>query len=259
MVATNPGSTTLGDLVQAMLRECGALGVGQSALADDTNDCWMRVQWMLQQWERKRWLVFHTVDLAKTSTGAVSYTVGPGGDFNTGTVVNGLPTSTRPDRLRSAFVRQIQTTPPNQVDYPLEIIQSREDYNRIALKALVAFPGAAFLDTAWPLANLYVWPVPNANIYEIHITILEQLSPAFANLQTVLNFPYEYYAALLYNGALRLRPKYRIGTHAGDELPGLARDSLGVLRGANTQIARLTMPRGLVRGKEYNIFSDRFY
>jgi hypothetical protein len=191
------------------------------------------------------------------STGALSYSVGPGGDFNTGgTVV--APTSVRPDRLRFAFLRQIQTNPPNQVDFPLEVMQSREDYSRIALKSLVSFPSYAFLDTAWPLANLFVWPVPNASIYEVHIGLAEQLPFMFADLQAKVHLPYEYYAALLYNGAMRLRPKYRIGTYPGDELPNLARDSLSVIRGANTQIAELVTPRGLSRGSRYNIFSDRF-
>lgn len=254
MAVLDPTNTTVRDICTAQLRECGALGVGQTALADDMTDAWARLQWMLQEWERKRWLVYHLVDLSKVSTGAQSYTVGPNGDFNTGTAL----LTARPARLQSAFIRQIQTTPPNQVDYPLEIIQSREDYNRIALKSLVAFPGAAFLDTDWPLGKLYVWPVPNANIYEIHISIAAQLPASFPSLNTTFTLPYEYYAAILYNGAMRLRPKYRIPTYPGDPLPGMAKDTLNVLRG-NAQIPRLVMPKGLMGGTQYNIFSDRFY
>lgn len=251
MALLDPAATTVGDICTQALRECGALGVGQSALAEDLNDAWARLQWMLQQWERKRWLVYHLVDLAKVSTGAMAYSVGPAGDFDTGAG------SVRPARLASAFVRQIKIPTPNQIDFPLEIIQSREDYNRIALKSLTSFPSDAFLDTGWPLAQLYVWPVPNPAIYEIHISVMAQLPYKFAGLATVFVLPDEYLAAMLYNLALRLRPKYRIGTKPGDMLPGLARDSLGVLRGANLQIARLTMPGGLKQGQQYNIFSDR--
>ncbi len=208
---------------------------------------------MLQEWERRRWLVFHLVTLFKTSTGALSYSVGPGGDFDTG------PGTVRPAKLESAFLRQIQIPPPNQIDYPLEIIQAREDYNKIALKSLVSFPQAAFLDTDWPLASLFVWPVPNANIYQVHISVLAQLPSRFASLATSFSLPFEYYSAILYNLAMRLRPKYGIRGGPGDNLPLLARNSLGVLRGANTQIGRLSMPGGLLRGNQYNIFSDRFY
>lgn len=253
MAELDPAATTIGDLCTAALRECGALGIGQSALANDLNDAWARAQWMLQQWERKRWLVYHLVTLSKTSTGAMSYTVGPGGDFDTGA------SSVRPARLESAFLRQIQTTPPNQIDYPLRILQSREDYNLIALKSLVSFPGAVFLDSGWPLATLYVWPVPNANIYAVHISILAQLPFKFANVASLVTLPYEYYSAILYNLALRLRPKYRLPTFPGDPLPGLAKDSLNVLRGANLQVAALRMPAGVLQQADgYNIFSDRF-
>src|SRR5216683_6534624 len=114
MSLLDPTKTSVGDICTASLRESGALGVGQTAIADDLNDAWARMQWMLQQWERKRWFVYHLVDLAKVSTGALSYTVGAGGDFDTGA------SSVRPARLEAAFLRQIQTAPPNQIDYPLK-------------------------------------------------------------------------------------------------------------------------------------------
>ncbi len=251
MAILDPTATSVADICHSALRECGALGVGQTALADDLNDAWARLQWMLQEWERKRWLVYHLVDLSKVSTGALSYTVGPGGDFDTGA------STARPARIESAFLRQIQIPPPNQIDYPLEVMQSREDYNRIALKSLVSFPGAIFLDTDWPLGHLFVWPVPNASIYEIHISVMAQLPTKFATSAVTFNLPYEYFSAMLYNLALRLRPKYGIRSGPGDGLPGLAKNSLNVLRGANTQIARLVMPQGLLSGSQYNIFSDQ--
>jgi len=253
MSALDPAATTMGDLVNEALKESGRIGIGQTALAEDFNIGWSRLQWMLQQWERKRWLVYHLVDLSKVSTGAVSYTVGPGGDFDTG--VN----TTRPDKLESAFARQLVTSSPNQIDYSLGILQSREDYNTIGLKQLQSFPGWVFLDSAWPLANVYVWPVPQASIYEVHLTLKSPLQVKFTNQATQLVVPYEYYGALLYNLALRLRSRWQIPTYPGDGLPGLAKDSLNVMRNANVQIARLRVPAELNRAGIYNIFSDRNY
>lgn len=349
-----PGNTTLGDLCTAALQECGRLGVGQVALAEDVNKAWSRCQWMLQEWERKRWLVYHLVTYSKVSTGQLSYTFGPNGEINTnsaaawflealvptggtgfavgdtiglagtpplgaGTVnaqvtvltVNGgvpatvgissglaglytgplpnsftqtttsgagvgatfafptwglnpsrvsLPSgSVRPPKLESAFLRQIQNSQPNQVDYPLDILQSMEDYNRIALKSLSSFPGAVFLDSQWPLSTLFCYPVPQASIYSINVSVLEQLPTAFLTLATVVNLPYEYYSCILYNLALRLRITFSIPEFPGDLLPGAAKNSLNVVRGPNTQIARLHIPAQLVRPGIYNIFSDRNY
>jgi hypothetical protein len=248
-----PENTTLGDICRASLKECGAIGVGQTPLAEDINDAWARLQWMLMQWERKRWLVYHLKDFSKVSTGAQFYTFGPGADFDTG------PGSMRPTRLSSAFVRQLQGS-MNSVDYWLEILESKEDYNRITLKTLVAGPGeAAFLDTDWPEARLFVWPVPQPFIYEIHASVYVQLQVQFATPATPFVFPWEYYNAMMTNLAIRLRPKYRMGTYPGDPLPGMAKDSLAVLRSSQVQIMRLRMPRSIQRRGLYNIFSDRPY
>lgn len=290
-----PLQTSVGDLCTAALVESGAFGQGQTPLAQDMTDALARLQWMLQQWERQRFLVYHLVTKMITSTGAQAYSIGPNGDINTmgdfstdfgpdfqppaveGTapdglapaaiVGNGLNPQTapvgagwpRPDKIEAAYLRQLTQSQPNQIDYPLEIIHSQEDYANIALKGLVSFPGCLFYDPAWPLGWIYPWPIPQANIYAIAVVIKEQLPSSFASIASIINLPLEYYEAILYNLAMRLRSKYGIRTRAGDPLPNLARDSQKVLRGANTAIARLRMPGDLNRPGIYNIFSDRFY
>ena len=207
---------------------------------------------MLQEWERKRWLVYQLNTYNVVSTGAQIYTFGPGGDLDTGVG------SVRPAKLESGFLRQLTQSQPNQIDYPMRIMQSMEDYNRIALKQLMSFPGAMFLDPGWPLGNLYCWPVPQANIYGVFATVMQQLPQSFANLAVAFSLPYEYYSAMLYNLAMRVRSRYGISTYPGDFLPGLAKNSLNVLRGANTTIAALNLP-DLGRPGLYNIFSDQNY
>lgn len=249
----DPENTTIGDICYAALKECGAVGVGQTPLAEDINDAWARLQWMIMQWERKRWLVYHLKKYSLISTGQISYTIGPGGEFDTG------QNTVRPARISSAFVRQ-QYGQINPVDYQLEILKSMEDYNWITLKSLHAGPGEAiFLDSDWPLGHVYVWPIPQAHIYEIHVTTYESLPYRYMTPATPIDLPFEYYNGMVYNLAMRLRPKYRMGTYQGDALPGMARDSLEVLRIANTQVAKLRMPSTLRRRGLYNIFSDRPY
>lgn len=229
-------------VVKLALKQAGVLGVGQTALAEDANDSFDLCNAMLAQWQRKRWLVWHLIDSAFVSTGAVSYTVGPGGNFN-------IP---RPDRLESAFLRQVNVA-TNPVDWPLEILEAREDYSQIRLKSLTSFPQWIFYDAAYPTGIVLPWPVAQASLYEIHIQVKEQL-PQFATLQQAINLPPEYIAAILYNLARRLRVAYLMPPDA--ELNALAKDSLNVLRQANAQIPRLRMPDSLVRGGSYNPFSD---
>lgn len=237
--------TTALDIVTLALKDAGALGVGQTPLDEDSNDALTLLNWMLFQWRQKRWLVYHEVTTVVTSTGAQSYSVGPGGDYNLGY---------RPARLQSAFLRQLIQSQPNQIDYPLEILESREDYNNIALKSLVSFPSYIFYDSGYPLGTIYPWPVPQPSIYAVAITTKDVLQ-SFSSLATVLSIPDEYIMAMETNLAVRLAAKY--GQEPSQSLVGMARDALQTLRGANFQIARLTMPNDLVRPGIYNPYSDQ--
>lgn len=253
MSALDPAATSANDLVTEAYKEAGALGIGQSLSPEDINDGLTRLQWMLQEWGRKRWVVYCLTTYNLVSTGALSYSVGPGGNMDTGAG------TMRPPKIESAFLRQLTQSQPNQIDYPLEILQAKEDYNRIALKSLMSFPTSVYYDPQWPLGQLYAWPVPQANIYGLFATFYTPLPVKFATGASLFAIPYEYYNAMLYNLALRLRAKLGIPSFPGDMVPGLAKDGLNLVRGANTQIARLStadvaQPRG-----RYNIFSDRFY
>ena len=279
MSQINPGATTAKDIAQAALRDCGAWGVGQTPLDTDISDALARLQWIVQQWERKRWFVYHLVTYSVVAKpdpkglfqGKQAYTVGPGGDIDTNKRIRpwedeyspdfgpAYPVSTRPNRIESCFLRQLTMSQPNQIDYPMTQIFSMEDYNRIALKGLSSFPGYFFYDTSWNMGLLYPWPIPQANIYEVHISVREQLPPMFTQAAMELDIPYEYYNALVLQLAVRLRPKYGIIAQPGDTLAAQAKDALNTIRKANFQIGRIQVPGDLIRPQLYNIFSDRMY
>jgi hypothetical protein len=97
---------------------------------------------MMAQWQRRRYMVYQLIESSKQATGQLSYTVGLGGDFNIA----------RPSKLEFAYFRQNQNT-PLPVDYPLQILRAREDFDRISIKNLNAFPMYAFYDGGFPLAK----------------------------------------------------------------------------------------------------------
>ncbi len=238
-------STTPLDIIKASLKKAGILGVGQTPLAEDTNDAYDDLQDMLGQWQRKRWLIYHLVDYACTGTGDVFYTVGPNQQFDI---------SPRPDRIESAFFRQTVMSNPSKIDYPLEIIEAREDYNLISLKTLQTFPMYLFYDSGFPVGKAYPWPLIQENLYELHLTVKATLNQ-FTALNQVIELPLEYFAALKFNLAIRLRQAYQLPPDP--ILTGLAKDALNVIRNANLQIPRLQMPSDLIRNGIYNIFSDQ--
>jgi len=243
--------TTGGDIVRLALKDAGVIGIGQTANAEDTNDVFDTLNMMLAQWSIKRWLVYHLLDLSVVSTGAQTYTVGPGGDIDTGS-------SQRPDRLEDGcyFRQLVSTSTPNQIDYPLILLESREDYSRIALKQLVTFSDYIFYDPVMPLGVIYPWPIPNSAYYEIHILIKDQLQQ-FTNLADDINLPNQYIAAMRYNLGVRIRPLYQLPPD--QTLAALALTSLNVIKNSNAQIPRLRLPSGLGRGSRYNVYGDRLY
>lgn len=244
---TAAASVTPNDIITLALKDSGVVGVGQTPLAEDSNQALTRLNWMVDQWSRSRWLVWALATYSIISTGAQSYTVGPTG--------SDIVIDPRPDRIESAFVRQLNTG-ANAVDYPLSPIEARETYNLISLKSLSSFPNQYFYDSAFPQGNLFPWPVPQASIYSVFITVKTILSE-FPDLTTPIALSPEYFSALHTNLAVILRDAY--GLPPKPILNARAKGTLNVIRKANVQIPRLQMPKALTRPGLYNIYSDTYY
>jgi hypothetical protein len=243
LLTTN--NTTAADIIKLALKECGALGVGQTALAEDLNDAFFKLNMMIAQWQRKRWAIYHEVSIGYVADGNPSYTIGPTGK---------VQVPQRPDKIESAYFRQYIPQSSLPVDYGLTVVQSWEDYSRIALKTLYSFPQFLFYDPGYPNGTIYPWPIPYADQYETFVNIKETL-PQFTSLTQLLNIPGEYVAAMFYNLALRLAPAYGLQPNPDTRL--MAAEGLNVLKKANVQVPRLLQPAELIRPGIYNPYSDQ--
>lgn len=236
--------STANDIIRLALKDIGALGTGQSPLPEDSNDALLTLNQMIAQWNKKRWMVYHLVEQAFISTGAQTYTIGPGGNF---------PVAKRPDQINAAFFRSLLLSSSNQVDYPMQVLTSREDYSRITLKKMTSFPEYLFYDAVFPTGILFPWPILQATIYELHIVYKDSLA-SFPTLATAFALPEEYEMALRYNLAVKMAPSY--GADVPQDVRALAREGREVIRGANFAISTLQMPIGINRPGGYSIFSD---
>jgi hypothetical protein len=241
--------TTVADVLNESFKKSGVLGLGQAMDGGDMVSGLADFNDMIAQWNTQRWMTWDLLTLGYVSTGANSYTVGPAGNFSV---------AVRPDRIESAFQRQLIASGLN-VDTPLEVIPSREEYNRLSLKGLVSFGQYVFLDSSYPTATLYLYPIPNASIYEIFISIKNAI-PFYTiqNIGTALSIPPQYIAALKFNLAKRFRQAYGKGLRPDMELNALARSSLDIVKQSNLQIPELVMPNALIKSSGYNILSDQF-
>ena len=230
-------------VITLALKAAGILGQGQTATADMTQTAFDTLNAMVAQWSVKRGLVYELVNATKACTGAKTYTVGPSGDF---------AFSTRPNLIESAFVSLNYGT-PGQTDVPLDILEAREDYNRLSMKSIGNFPYIAFYDNAYPNGLLYAWPVPSP-LYTLTVTAKLPLVQ-FAGTSQDINLPPEYQEALIWNLAARLRPLYQLDADA--TIIGLARAALSAIRQANAQVPLMSMPAGVQRGGRFNVYSGQ--
>jgi hypothetical protein len=241
---SQPLPTTPRDIINLALKTANVVGVGQSSLPEDINDSFNMLNMMIAQWQRRRYMVYNLKTVNITATGATSYTIGLGQQFNT----------ERPAKIEAAFIRmQGGSTLP--VDYPLQVLRAKEDYDRLSIKNLNAFPQYVFYDSAYPVGNVFVWPVPN-NQYQIFLTVMMQLQQ-FQNLSEVIVMPAEYLDAMQWNLADRILTIY--GLPENPKITRYAEVSMRAIMEVNSQIPLLHMPIAL-RGKSgaYNIYGD-FY
>lgn len=252
------GTFTVNDLVVAALRKSGIMGLGQSPYpsGSDVLDAQNDLSDMLAQWNAETWLIWNKLDIGFVADGRSgpsmggAYTVGPGGNYSV---------TPRPDRIEKAYLRILAfSTQP--VDQVLEQIPAMEQYATIALKRLISFPKAYFYDSASPLGNLYIYPWPQAALYEVHI-IIKNVFPLILPLNLDLStLPPTFRAAAKFNLALRLRQAYGKGLRPDPELKVLAKKSLDLVRQSQIQVPELVMPRMVQgRGGLYNVFSDQYY
>lgn len=197
------------------------------------NDAFDALNGMIAQFNRKRWLVWALDDIAFTSTGVISYTIGPAQDFAT----------PRPDKIEAAYVRLLPVPNAQPLDTWLNIITSHEDYATIQLKNLQTWPTNVFYDSQFPTGNLFFWPVPPTSQFEMHVLVKNQIVP-FTSIQEVINelVPPEYFECLSWCLAARLRPSYQL--LPDPQIIGMAKFALDTIRMANVQVSTLKMPFG---------------
>lgn len=185
------------DIITLALKTSGAIGVGQTPLDEDTNDSFNVLNLILSEWQINRWLVQDLIDATKTSTGAISYTVGPTGDF----VFSGQ----RPDRVDAAFGRLIATSADSFL-YPF---MSREGFDRITSKSATGAPESYYYDPGLGTnGTIYFWPVPSSS-YSLHVQGKANIGQ-FTSLTQSITLPQPYVSAMVWNLAAQLRSIYQL-------------------------------------------------
>jgi hypothetical protein len=176
---------TVLDLITLALKKARVLGKGDILDDDDAQDALDTVNMMLDSWSLDRLFVY--VDELQTfqTTGNATYTIGPGGDFDTA----------RPNKLVSAYALV------NSVSYPIEILDNGQQYDHIALKTLGGvWPSFVWYEKTAPLGTLHFWPTGAATINLRFTKALQQ----FSSLTDQIELPAGYKKVLVDAAAVEL-------------------------------------------------------
>lgn len=186
---------TARDLITKSLKLIGVLSGNEAPSANEASDALSSLNDMLDLWSTQSLLIYaKTQEVFPLVASQQSYTMGPGGNFNT----------TRPQRIEEASLR-INGTTTN--DLPVEIITQAQWANITVKSVTSSIPTKLFEQNTYPLDTIYLWPVPSDLSKSLVLWSWKPLTN-FATLDTVVNLPPGYNKTLKYNLGVELAPEY---------------------------------------------------
>jgi hypothetical protein len=229
--------STARDLIAASLRVGNLLATGEAPSAAAGADGLRLLQLLLSLWSLEDLLVWNDTESTQVLTASkASYTLGSGGDISL---------TTRPREVVHAYLRD--TSGSSNVDYPLRILTERE-YGEWPLKGETdTRPEAVWLQPTYPLATLYLLPIPT--VANTLVLWTRDLLQSIASLDTVLSLPEGYELALQYALAVYLCTENARPVPA--DIAELARETKAVVKRGNIQpmVLRVDVPAGSRGGR----------
>jgi hypothetical protein len=207
--------TTARDIITRSLQKIGAIVKNEAPAADEANDGLNSLNALISSWSNDSLNIYARTWETFSLTGASSYTIGTGGNFNTA----------RPTNIVAAYLRS------GTIDYPIDIIDDGA-YVSISYKNLQGIPEFLNYDNAYPLGRIRLYPLDNAG-YSLFL-LTEKAVSSFATLDTDMSLPDGWERALIYNLALELAPEYSQKPDA--YIVKIANDSLGAIRQKVAQV-----------------------
>ena len=181
-MSLDPTSKTTLDLITGALRKTGQYAAGEAIDPADANDALDVLNGLLDVLSNEGLAVYNNNENIVTLTpGKQIYTVGIGGDINL----------QRPLRISNAYSRL--TNSNGGIDLPCEI-KDTADYTSVGMKMQPGpWPKWLYFNTGFPLAQIFLWPVPTQAI-EFHFWTDMLFQPN--SLTSALNLPQGYYLML---------------------------------------------------------------
>lgn len=221
------------DIVESALRLIGALATGEAAQASEAIDGLESLNDMLDSWSNDN-LIVPAVTREEFSLvgGQQSYTMGPGGDWDT----------TRPIGLVKALLQVSGTNPTFETEMK---ILSPKEYAVLTVKQTQSdIPFYIYRENTFPLETFKLFPVPQDGVNKVVLYTWKPLA-TFTNLSTSASLPPGYLRALKYNLAVEIAPEY--GIEASATVNRVALESLAKIKLQNKQPQLMGCDQGTLK------------
>ncbi len=214
------------DIIQDAMVEARIIHPGESISSGKLSSAFRRLNGLLESWATDTLMVRVQVEENFTLTASKSsYTYGDKGDFD----------SDYPVFIRdSAFIRS------GGFDYSCTK-KGMEYYRSIRDKNTPGIPYHFVVNYTYPLATVYLFPVPNSTD-DIHFSV-EKEFVSFPDKTTSVNLPTAYWRALMLNLSIELSSSY--GKKVMDSLVIRAFDAIDTVKILNNKRRKSTISSGL--------------
>ena len=213
--------TTVTEIITQALKDATVVGEGDSASSETMTDAFALFQQMMGSWQESGMNVYAQVTSSFTPTGALSYSIGTGGDVNI----------TRPETIDYIYWSS------NGVDIPIEILGTYEQYLNIVQKSVAGDPLYVFYLPSYPLGTLYLYPQPNGgSIYLTRTTAL----PTFTSITDIIVLPAKYLLPIRFSLAELYSVTFQ--TAISPAISAMANRYRTSLRKSNARVPMLQIP-----------------
>lgn len=234
---------TAGDIIYGSLRLIGMLAEGETPSAETARDALTAFNQMLDSWSTERLAVYSTQDQTFTWPASTALrSIGPTGNF----------VGSRPVALDdSTYFRDASTG----VSYGIKLINQAQ-YNGIALKtATSTYPQVLWFQSAFPDAEMTIYPVPTRALEWHFVSVLELTQPAL--LSTDIALPPGYLRALRFNLASELAAEF--GIEPSGQVQRIAIASKRNIKRINAPDDQMSMPYSIVATRQrYSIYAGNY-
>ncbi len=240
-------ATTVQDILIEALGYIGAQEINETPSPADLNTCLNTANFLIGSWSANSTMLRATIPESFTLTNnQASFTIGTGGNFNT----------VKPIRVVSAFLQDSSGS-----RYPINIV-GKDVYDQYpdalissGLPMVICYDPGVTQQTS-QLGTIYVYPMANGAVYSLFLE-MEKYLTSFVNLTDTVTFEPAYFAAICWNLAEWIWPKF----NRVKPLPALIRNNARSTKRTieNMNARRMTLGLDLPSAKatSYNIYTDQ--